>query len=383
VIFDTTATSYSVNNRYLVFANCDTAEFLDTSWNNIQLIDLLRANVAVAASCTDIPNITITGSGSGFGEGLDSDSNDKVSWTNGTASTCLWSGSVDTNWKNPNNWSNCANGRDTYPDHNDWAVIPTGTANQPVITEFTAIQGFGVGVGGGTVTINSSVELRLYSSGYDEFQSDVKFSGESESCTNCLVKFEDEGGGIINNATVTLLDGIGLYLEYRGSKFKVGYGTSGGHLATGPADADPNHWPRITGSQTDGIQVQGFSGSPSSINVDGLSVTNVRSYGRKHFTFSDYYSIAKFDNLNMDSTSSGIDATIWYVDLINCDNATFPDISWAGWQLVDAPDETRGNIDASDATCSDIDAITVFANGLGSGAAFELDPADVIDWQNW
>ena len=115
----------------------------------------------------------------------------------------------------------------------------------------------------GTITVNNGVGLYIINSD-SSFLSDVKFEGNTTTCTTCTV------GGlrsltVLEGRSLTLLKGILLHGGTQGGLF-IGNGTTGGSLLTGAVGAT-NEWPRITPA---GVNFYGASGSAAVSKIDGL-----------------------------------------------------------------------------------------------------------------
>ena len=109
--------SWELNQRtYFRFDDCTNSTIANT-WSNINFnapfyfnsVDV-SANIEMDGTNCDSGNsisVTVDGSGPGFGNVYEKDPNNVVSWTNGASFTCVWTGSTDTDWTKPSNWSGC------------------------------------------------------------------------------------------------------------------------------------------------------------------------------------------------------------------------------------------------------------------------------------
>jgi hypothetical protein len=176
-------------NAAVRLENCNHATVSDTTWSNLVFNNSPGGYAWVdysinLGSCSGIGPITVTGSGAGYGENYENDPNNLLTWTNGSGDAdCLWTGAVDSAWNNAGNWSNCSNGRNDYPDGNDFVTIPSG-GTQPSVTGKMAAAGFTAagGAGGGTITINANSWFTIRG---DTVDSSIKFQGASAGCATC------------------------------------------------------------------------------------------------------------------------------------------------------------------------------------------------------
>jgi hypothetical protein len=406
--FDNVKYVYTVNGPasgkgFIKFTDCTNATITDTAWDG-QLYDVPITTggynvVANGTNCSTLPVITIsnaagTTGGAGYGSQFELDPNNKINWINNSNFTCTWTGTTSTAWTDPTNWSGCGNSRGGYPDTLDYVVIPSAPINQPVISASTSIQGFGLGAGGGTITINNTKTLSL-NDPTTTVRSDVKIQGNTTTCSNCAIRSTGGAFKITDDATLTLLKGISVYTANSGYSLYVGNGTTGGTLATGPAGPS-TEWPQIyiQPSTAGQIVVNGASGHLAKLNLDGIQFNN-NDYGTNDgIAFQDWYEVVKLDNTTFTPYNTGFgsgpEGGKAYIKLTSCTNATITDTTWANttfsWQVK--PDNTAGyNIRADGTNCSTLPVITISntagtTGGSGYGADWELDPNNKISWNN-
>ena len=335
--------------------------------------------------------ITIAGSGAGYGEFADQSSSGSVTWVDGASATCVWNGSIDSDWENPSNWDDCTNNRNNYPDQNDFVDV-RDVGFQPTMTNSQGVAGF-VGTGGGTITISPSTTLHItrYNNTDDrvsfEIASDITFQGATPNCSNCMLVQESADVAIVHNATLTLGRGV-RFRSFRSNLF-VGYNNSPGHLVVNGGD-NPDEWPEYdtTSAYSRGIQIEGFHSSyRSSVSIDGFRITNTHNsdYQRPvaDLMFNQYFDIVNLDNINFNPMGTNLISKRGYIELLDCTNSVLGDTIWDGLDFdsdIDSADNGH-NIDASGTDCDDFfGTIDVYGTGLGTGAAYENDPNGIINW---
>lgn len=383
----------SSGNAYIRLASCTNATITDTSWSgmffSIPVITGLGYNVrADGTNCSTLPAITMdnqtaTSGGMGYGSDYELDPNNKINWLNSTTFTCTWTGAANTAWENSANWSGCANGRGGYPDQMDTPVIPV-TGNQPVVSTLSAVKGFGVGTGGGTITVNSNITLSVMKNS-SSVRSDVKVQGATTTCTNCKV-LTMGSMAITDGASLTLLKGLTLTGAFNGTYINVGDGITAGTLATGPAGAT-NEWPTIDmfGATTYQILVTGVSGAArSKINFDGIHLKNTQHNARENIEFVDWYEVVKLDNVSFTSYSTNYPASGHaFLRFDSCTNALMTDTTWNGLNFVSPPSVSGYNIRIDGTNCNSTYIPDIFLSnytGTGQGASKELDPSNKVYW---
>lgn len=386
------AATIPTSSSYFNFSSCANSVITDTSWTQVKLdsptITLFSNNlIMTAANCStmtafSLVHATGTTGGWGYGAPFENDTYGIVTWVNGDAHICTWTGATDANWETPSNWSNCINGRLDIPDHLDGALIPV-TATQPVVSSSTnAVKNFEPGTGGGTVTINAGQILSIIQPTLS-FQSDVKFQGNTTTCTTCYLR------GITNlsitdNAKVTLLEGVDFGAN---SILYVGNasGTTSGQLFTNATGANTT-WPSL-GNATQTV-VNGTAGQKSVINFNGLKHTALNGSTTGEFNFNDHYDIQKFDNIIIGNSGTSIANTETGILFTNCTNALITDASWTGFSFPSPVAVGGSNVQANGTNCNTLTTITISSNAadaiadLGYGEAFDSDTNDKIFWND-
>jgi hypothetical protein len=293
---------------------------------------------------------------------------------------CLWNGSVNSSWTTAANWTDCGG---AAPLNTSDVAIPADTPNMPTITANTTVNSFGLGPGGGTVTVNPGFQLRITSTTV-AIRSSIKFKGGANVCFNCEVM----GAGnihILDGATLTLLSGIFFGPQpYTGSVY-LGDGSTAGNLETAAAGPS-SEWPKldITGSGGASLFANGVSAQRSVIKVDGIHIYN--GYGNPDsVVLQNWYNIQQFDHVKINSQLSGnAKAGIKFSD---CSNAIISDTTWSSIEFTKSIPSGSFNIDAGGTNCSSLPMITLSTTtgtngGGGYGAAFANDPDNKLIWSN-
>lgn len=375
---------YSINSGHAIFrfASCVNALVTDTSWTDMIMNVGVEKNIgynirADGASCGSLPVITIANAptpGQGYGSFYELDPNNKISWLNDSSHLCEWSGAISTDWNNAGNWSSCNNGRGGVPIGEDSAVIPGSPLNQPLISTNTYLRNFGLGMGGGTVTVGAGARLTIADT-TNTIQSDVKFQGATTTCANCVVSAASFLT-ITDNATVTLLKGI----QFRGQGIRVGNGSSGGAIKTGPA-GPANEWPLIY-SNVDYVTLEG--GDTSNRAILSLDGANVGAYNVGFFNFKKFSEIQNFDNVYFQTSSMAGDSNIRFSD---CNGVNILDSAWTAIHFRGVPSHALGyNIRADGSNCNLLPTVTISSSGTdllsGYGSLYENDPYNKFNWTN-
>jgi hypothetical protein len=384
----------ATHSESITFENCGNGVFTDTDFSNLEYTSHFTwdsSNIKMdATTCTSLPSgaiITMTGaSGWGYGSVFEVDPNNLVTWYDEIAGTCVWTGGANSDdWFEPNNWSGCTNGRGNYPDQFNYVDIPSGLSFEPVVDENIVIQGFTTtgGPSGGKLTINSGSRLWLTAG---EISTDVVISGFPDNCTDCILAYEK--GSILNNATLTLENGLRLRSKSGQSIFNVGDGVTPGHLIINSTSSDKTHWVRSLPHvyYNGGIKVHGQDlANKSSVSVNGY-------YSQSHhldpsFEFIDFYEIKKFDNF-VTTSAFNWDNLSTRILIQNCDNAVFTDKSWDEidfYSPAENPFTDEYNIEFMNCTGSlNVGPIDITKMTGGSNASFGMeyssDPENFLIW---
>lgn len=313
------------------------------------------------------------------------DSNNVITVANTTSSTCTWTGVTSTSWTTTSNWTGCANGRNNYPDMNDWVIIPSGPTNQPTVSAPQKVRGFAAGAGGGTITLSSSLGVHD-SSG--TVQSSVNLKGAT-STTGSGYNFHVSYLLTVNNgATLTLDKGTMVVFRHSSSmsRLLVGDGISAGHLVT-TGGSTSTEWPTLVGFMAGyvfgGITVQGVDGGQhSSVSIDGLMLdytpwSSHVSGAKPALALLDYYDVFGIDNLEIQhsSTTAGTKG----IQFQNCANSSIVDTAWSNLAFADAFNGTTTfNVDTSG--CSVVGPIDLSGSGVGYGSSYDSDSGGILNW---
>jgi len=370
----------------LKIASCANATIADANWQNLIFSGYRNYgnhyNIH-ASGCSGVGPITIDGdkTAASYGSRLVLDPQNVFSWVDGNSFTCTWTGAASSDWYDPANWTNCANGRGAYPDQNDSVILPLGTPNAPTIaTGTTQLYSIATGTSGATLTIGAGARLILGDYGTGSIQSDVVVQGDSPTCITCL--FSHRSHLIIrDDATLTLGTGIRVTVGWNHT-IQVGRsnGTSPGHLKTFAASMDPAEWPRFDTNNHTGIHVRGASaGSRSSIDIDGLRVIGFRPNGSEGnaFRFSNAVHLVKFDNLLFDS-SDPTQTLYPVVSFASCADSLYSDTNWTNLAFVDGIGSGGANVSITPANCSTAGPFFVSGSGTGFGELYDVDPNDRV-----
>jgi len=378
IVFD--AHGWSNSNDTIDLNDCSNMVIDDTNWENIEFTDniIYDANQdrwsnirADGTNCNNLPNITLTWKNRGFTEYYELDPNNKIDFKN-----CTWLG-VDTNWNNPSNWSHCPEGVPwvfTYVDIN--GNLP----NQPIIDVNTTIWWINNEVWWADITINNGVQLSLNLS----ILSDTSFQWNSPTCIDCVIY--QSWYSILNDAILTLWSGINMQYSHAGGVM-IWNGSTAGHIVTNPWSNNPDHWPRITntGSNGNSFIIRWSATHQSSVHIDGLKVSWFEeAYGSYFpaFDFQHNFEIKKFDNMVLDGQTNSADV----IEFDDCSNGTITDTTWNNIEFTDnlsylESHDTWSNIRADGTNCNNLPNITVSpSSGLGTGEIYEIDPHNKINW---
>jgi hypothetical protein len=389
------AGSYSVyGNIAFKIAGCSGSIFTATTFNNIEFAFLPYYGKTVtydSTSCTAItlPVITISGNGQSFGKRYEEDPINRILWTNGASFHCTWTGTTDTSWTEPTNWSNCANGRGNYPSGVDGVTIPAAATNQPVVDGTQYIEY--INGSNGTITINASSTLYLGSNGWSNIDGAINFQGATAGCTTCQVRLWNQDPRV--NGTLGLGTGINIQTNvYYGFEFgdKNGGGYTG-HLKTIHASTVSSEWPLISSIHSDmptSVIFRGFStASRSSIDVNGLrlsGISEVRAANGRGIYLHTNWNIIRFDNVILNTTNTTNSYTSQVVRITNCTNSLMGDKNWDGIDFIDGLTGAGKNIwtDCTSLPGGGTLEMTPLTGGTnaGYGAAFETDASNLINW---
>jgi hypothetical protein len=379
------------------FANCTNATITDTSWTNINFNNFFGVGHNIRADgtncATTLPAISVgystVGSNVGYGTAFETDPGGVINWPDNTVSICTWTGAASTSWTNPANWSGCTNGRNGYPDVQDWVVIPV-TATQPLISQpyYYAIQGVWTGTGGGTISVNQGWSGAFsFASTTNTIQSNVhlQYPAGPYNGTSTLGNFEISSGATLTLDKYTTLVPRG--------DFRIGNGGTGGNLSTGNA-ASSAEWPVIASAGgANKIVVYGVGGQKSVVNFNGIYLSTATFGGgvtlANHvIEFKDQYDIQGFDNVTINTgnwTGAAGSARVYFSD---CTNGTWTDSTWTGLNLTNAIAATYYNVRADGTACNTMPTVNIngatgagACGAVGSGACTqENDPNSKIDW---
>ena len=267
--------------------------------------------------------------------------------------------------------------------------IPSGPANQPLVSSNQFARGFSGNPadGGGTITVASDVKLYIADEN-DSISSNITFQGATTTCVDCRVVF-GASANVVNQAILTL--GKGVQIENGtwgngGGNFYIGSATETGHIVTLGGSTE-SEWPRIAARggnpRIHTIEVQG-SGSNSSVNVDGLRIVNSQnnSSGVPVLNFVSEFDITKLDNIHFDNSTTSDAATTTTIKLSNCTGSTSTG-SWNNLQFNDGY-STGKNVDAEGTDCTIGNGFNITIYGeedyTGYGAADEADTNGIITW---
>lgn len=366
------------------FETCATGQFDDLSWDNIVFTDYKdnanfpRGHNVIGSNCSGIGPITFNNAtGFGYGSIYELDPNNIFNWQNETAANCVWTGAVDTDWKNAGNWSSCSNGRNSYPDQFDTARIPSAPANQPTVSGGVAVQEIATGSGGGTVTIDNTRLFLLTG----KIRSDVTFKGVTDNCTKCVIAASELE--ITDNSTTTLYRGIHMGVHSQ-SRILVGSSTSPGHLVTNPGSTDTSVWPKLASYYYyfTGVKVEGVdAANRSSIDFNGVKFDRAYNTSHKNVHLSNHTEIKGLDNVYF-GTSNNWNMKGHHLYVEDCSTTLFTDTNWTEIDFVrdvDGYNVELNNCAGQGAGSINISSFTSGSN-LGYGAAKSKDDDGVLVW---
>jgi hypothetical protein len=236
------------------FAHCDTSVFEDTDWEG-HLYDKPHtdATIAMVGCSGSAPLLHVHGSGELFGVGLVQGGAGILDMVGGAAFVCTWTGAVSRDWREPGNWSGCANGRGGFPDVNDDAIVPGGLPNEPQIAGRLLVGRLNPGFPASTGTITIGAGTTVEALRVDTIAGRITLAGDSPSCTTCAY-----AGRIDTPVTPgTLVLAPGVQVTNRVLLYK------GGAIATAGSGADPSTWPLIRNMVL----------SDGTLDVDGLRLS--------------------------------------------------------------------------------------------------------------
>ena len=95
---------------------------------------------------------------------------------------CSWTGFVDNQWSNNQNWVGCSAGT---PGNSSQVIMLANSLNSAQINSATRINSFAPGIGGGEIVLNSA-SLTVEASS-NQIGSSVTIKGY-ENCSNCEFK---------------------------------------------------------------------------------------------------------------------------------------------------------------------------------------------------
>ncbi|MEC9281365.1 MAG: hypothetical protein VX642_01535 [Bdellovibrionota bacterium] len=366
--------------------NCSTGSFTDTTWSNhnfrdvpyIAAVDKQRGINVRADSCSGISITMDNASGWAWGSVFENDPNNVIAWTGSeTSYTCTWNGSVSTDWFTPANWSNCSNGRNSYPDQFDKVILDDSVGNQPVLTSNAIVQEFPLSTNAGQLTVDSSYLFVVNG----ELKQDLKFIAATADCSDCKVL--SESFTVNNSKTLTLEDSI-LLGVHNGNKVNIGDGTSSGHFVTQSSDVtDPTKWPTLGTFYYyfDGLIFNGLSSSDRSTStINGLNVVNYHQEDGM-IVYKDNFNIAQMDNVKLSMSYTSWLVSDAYISIDTCANSVISDLTWDGFDFVN---DVSTGYNLSVSNCSGVGPVTINplsgGTNLGFGSSKENDTDSVIDW---
>lgn len=294
---------------------------------------------------------------------------------------CLWTGGTSTDWATASNWLYCSG---VAPGSTSKVAILSTAANMPTISVSATVDSFGLGPGGGTVTIVGGRSLTLTSS-TQTFRSSVKVKGATTNCANCNL-LNTNGWAIVDGATLEMQAGSKISVS-SSTSLRVGDGvTHGIFKVTGGATSA--EWPQINAptSSATKIRVKGTSSNKSVVDINGFNAVPNNMDSGSLFYFDDYYEIRNMDRLAIASSGALTNGNAFF-RFATCTNATVTDTSWDDINLSPSINATAYNVRADGTNCSSLATITLSPSaGTNGGSAFgppyELDPNNKINWAN-
>lgn len=297
---------------------------------------------------------------------------------------CTWKVTAATaDWNTPSNWEYCSG---VIPGSTDRVVVPTGAANNPIVSSDVTIFGIGRGAGGGRIAVASGVTLTLGDSTVStvEVLSDVTFEGSSFPCTACVVQVASGYAlGIFNGATLQLGKGLTLKTDYI---LRVGSHWETGRLKSN-AVAGPNNaeWPVITTDEANGfsgIIAEGLNGFPSALDLNGIRIENVAP-SVPAIRIVDYTQIVNFDSVWLSFIGPDAAKAIQFrasdQTASICVGIDVQDTSWSGLKF---DDYLGTNLDAGVCDLGSDNVFTVSAGTAGAGGdqVAERDTWNRVNW---
>lgn len=289
---------------------------------------------------------------------------------------CSWTGFVDNQWSNNQNWVGCSAGT---PGNSSQVIMLANSLNSAQINSATRINSFAPGIGGGEIVLNSA-SLTVEASS-NQIGSSVKIKGY-ENCQNC--EFKTYSGSydlyIFNNATLELSHNV-TYSGYYSRHIRVGNGASPGHLKTDAGNLGSSDWTTFTGHSNARIIVNGVSSSEkSSIDFNGANIYDVTwcCGTRGRIQFEDFYEVKNFDKLFFSGRQAHfVDSAVTFK---NCSNATFTDTDWTEIHFKHGEEAGDGFYLGN---CSGIPSasITVSQTGQHNGGFLAHDPNGILVWK--
>jgi hypothetical protein len=298
------------------------------------------------------------------------------------ADVCVWDGDTSTDWDTASNWSFCAG---AAPLTTSKIAIASEGDYMPVVSANKTVNSFGLGPGGGIITVDPSRTLTM-SNNSETIRSSVRVRGSSAICTDCQLRSQSYMY-ITDDARLTLETGISVRAGSTSDVY-LGNGSSAGHLVTGTAGAK-NEWPRII---VRSLRLEGAVSAPSSISIDGLKFEQASDF--RAMRLMDWWSIEKFDNVlfipNEHAYQNENDDGI---NFESCTNGTVNDTSWQGIvfskALLREPVglSPHPNVSAAGTDCDLLPSITISnppgeSGGAYYGHLYEDDPYNKIGWLN-
>ncbi len=258
-----------------------------------------------------------------------------------SVAACVWTGATSTSWTTASNWTTCSG---TIPTMSENVRIPSGPANQPVISDTRGVLAISSGSGGGTITVSAGAAL--YISG--DIDSSIKLMGNPDTCTTCIV--DTVNALSVNAPLLELGQGItvlgGIYLN-AGAEFK----TNTGAFAS-------NTWPTM---KTYGI----FTFTNSHVNIYGLKFDSTSGVA---LALNSAY-LDRLDNVAFNGFySNGVRGISFDCPSVLTDS---------NWDNLEFNFYAEANVEVY-SSCGDNVSIT--GTGIGFGAGMEIDPNNQINW---
>lgn len=294
-------------------------------------------------------------------------------------SVCVWTGGVSTAWTNAANWSYCGG---SAPISTSDVAIASQATYMPIVAANTTVNSFGLGPGGGTITLNATVVFTVTST-TSSMRSSVGFSGGVTTCTTCNLRWSGDFA-VLDGATLTLNKGITAGPASGYANLNLGNGTTSGNLETGAAGLQ-SEWPTIN-TLGSSIVLNGSASKKSRIKINGINLKSTSSPGYNTVQLTNWWEITQFDNVFTDARNGvGPNGGNSIINFASCTNGLVTDTTWAGMYFDSPPGPGSYNINASGTNCSTLPVITVSNNGTGGsayGAIYENDPNAKINWLN-